>query len=137
MKRVYLIVLAVVIIGVGVFLIVQNNSSGDDMSSNTTGSSSSESSTSSNQAAQENQNEVSISDMSFTPAKITVKKGTKVTWTNNDDTTHTVTSDSGKTLDSGSLDRGESYTVSFDTVGSFPYHCAFHTGMTGTVTVTE
>lgn len=134
MKRVYLIVLAVVIIGVGAFLVVQNNNSSDDSGNDTTGSSSSQSSTSSDQ---ENQNKVSIVDMGYTPAKITVKKGTKVTWTNNDDTTHTVTSDSGSTMDSGSLDRGESYTVSFDTAGTYPYHCVFHTSMTGTVTVTE
>ncbi len=136
MKRAYLIILAVVIIGVGAFLIVQNNNSSDETSSTNNGSSS-QSSTTSNQNDQENQNEVSISDMTFSPDKITVKKGTKVTWTNNDDTTHTVTSDSGKTLDSGSLDRGESYTVSFDTAGTYPYHCSFHSSMTGTVTVTD
>src|SRR5579872_1465443 len=38
----------------------------------------------------------------FSPATITVKVGTKVTWTNNTSAPHTVTSDDGTSFDSGS-----------------------------------
>jgi plastocyanin len=80
---------------------------------------------------------VSIHDLGFSPAGITVKKGTTVTWTNSDSVTHTVTSDSGTTMNSDNLDQGESYSVKFDTAGTFSYHCNFHSSMHGKVTVTE
>ncbi len=40
-------------------------------------------------------NQVNILGLAFSPQILTVAKGTTVTWTNNDSTTHTVTSDSG------------------------------------------
>lgn len=87
-------------------------------------------------------NAVSIENLSFSPAEITVKKGTTVTWTNNDNVGHTVTQDNGSTtsgpgLDSKVLNKGENYSATFDTVGTFKYHCSVHPHMTGTVTVTE
>jgi len=74
----------------------------------------------------------------FSPASITVKKGTAVTWTNKDAVTHTVTeNDEQKGPDSGDLASGKTYSFTYDTVGTFKYHCAIHPNMTGTVTVTE
>ncbi len=84
-----------------------------------------------------NTNKVSIGDMAFAPSRITVKKGTTVTWTNNDNTTHTVTSDDGSIMDSGSLAKGETYSVTFNETSTFDYHCEFHSDMTGQVEVTE
>lgn len=83
---------------------------------------------------------VEIKDFAFSPANITVKVGAKVTWTNKDSVAHTVTSDSDSTdggMDSKSLATGETYSVTFSKAGTFKYHCTFHPGMTGTVTVTE
>lgn len=82
-------------------------------------------------------NQVSIANMSFSPASITVKKGSTVTWTNNDSIAHTVTADSGNTFDSGTLDPGKTFTHTFNDTGSFAYHCNIHPEMHGTVTVTE
>ncbi|MCA9325159.1 cupredoxin family copper-binding protein [Candidatus Saccharibacteria bacterium] len=82
-------------------------------------------------------NAVTIKDFAFSPAKITVKVGTKVTWTNQDSTPHTVTADSGSGPDSGTMNQGQTYSFTYDTVGSFPYHCNFHSNMTGTVEVTQ
>ncbi len=79
---------------------------------------------------------VSIANMSFFPATLTVKKGTKVTWTNNDGTTHTVTGSNGGPTNTG-LAPGETYSFTFNTVGTFAYHCNIHSSMTGTVKVTE
>jgi plastocyanin len=80
---------------------------------------------------------VSIVNMDYSPADVTVKKGTKVTWTNNDDVAHTVTADSGNAFDSGNMNKSTSFSHTFDTVGTFAYHCTFHSNMHGKITVTE
>jgi len=81
---------------------------------------------------------VTIKDMAFSPASITVKKGTTVTWTNNDAIAHTVTETDGQTgPNSGDLAPGKTYTFTYNTAGTFKYHCSIHPSMTGTVTVTE
>lgn len=83
-------------------------------------------------------NSVSIQNFAFSPADITVKKGTTVTWTNKDSATHTVTeTDSQKGPDSGNLASGKTYSFTFDALGTFKYHCAIHSSMVGTVTVTN
>jgi plastocyanin len=79
----------------------------------------------------------SIENFSFTPATLTVPAGTKVTWTNNDDIPHTVTSAaSPKLFHSPALDTGEAFSFVFDTPGTFGYFCALHPHMQGTVVVT-
>jgi plastocyanin len=87
-------------------------------------------------------NQVTIQNFAFSPADITVKKGTKVTWTNRDSTPHTITQDDNQPagspgLDSKGLSNGESYSATFDQTGTFHYHCSIHPEMTGSVTVTE
>jgi plastocyanin len=77
---------------------------------------------------------VSIVNMSFSPANLTVAVGSTVKWTNNDAMAHTVTSDNGS-FDSGNIAAGASYSRMFSTVGTFSYHCTIHPGMTGTITV--
>ena len=81
------------------------------------------------------QNAVTISNFAFTPATITVPVGTKVTWTNQDSTDHTVTSDDGL-FDSGHIATGATFSFTFTTAGTFPYHCSIHTSMTTKVIVT-
>jgi plastocyanin len=82
-------------------------------------------------------NEVWMKGMAFTPATITFKAGTTITWTNKDNTAHTVTSDAGslETFDSGSIASGGTFTWLFSTTGTFAYKCTFHPGMKGTVVV--
>ncbi|HEY1872456.1 MAG TPA: cupredoxin family copper-binding protein [Chitinophagaceae bacterium] len=79
-------------------------------------------------------NTVSIANMAFTPATITVSAGTKITWMNNDNMTHTVTADD-MSFDSGNIAGGSSFSRTFSVVGSYPYHCTIHPNMTGTVVV--
>jgi len=78
--------------------------------------------------------QIQIKGMNFHPDTVTVAPGTTVTWTNDDSFAHTATSDT-KLWDSGLLQHGQSYSHTFDKAGSYPYHCAVHTFMTGTVTV--
>ena len=83
--------------------------------------------------------EVSIEDFAFKPAAITVKRGTTVTWTNKDSVGHTVTPDepSDAFASSELFVQGETYSVTFDAVGTYAYHCQPHPNMTGIVTVVE
>lgn len=82
-----------------------------------------------------NSTEVSIVDYKFNPTPLTIKAGTKVTWTNNDTVPHTVTSDSGTTLNSPRLNPGQTFSYTFTTAGSYDYHCAVHPMMKGSVIV--
>jgi plastocyanin len=77
---------------------------------------------------------VAIEDFYFEPANIAVNPGDTITWTNEGAHPHTVTSDDGQ-FDSETLMPGESFSVTFEGAGTFPYHCEIHPSMTGSVTV--
>ena len=78
---------------------------------------------------------VAIVNFAFEPAELEVTAGTTVTWTNEDQISHTATSDDG-VFDTGTLGQGESGSYTFDTAGRFGYFCEIHPGMTGVVIVT-
>jgi plastocyanin len=79
-------------------------------------------------------NSVSIVNMSFSPAALNVTVGTTVTWTNNDNMTHTVTSDT-TAFDSGNLTVGSKFTKVFSVAGTYEYHCTIHPTMKGSIVV--
>ena len=79
-------------------------------------------------------NSVTISGFSFSPGSLAVAKGTTVTWTNKDATTHTVVSDDG-VFNSGDLAPNGTFSYTFNNTGTFPYHCSIHAYMTGTIIV--
>ena len=98
---------------------------------------------------------VTIQDFSFSPSAVTIKVGTTVTWTNSGPASHTTTSGSG-VWDSGALSApsggggygggsaGGTFQFTFNTPGTYPYHCKIHppsiatyAGFTGTITVTQ
>jgi plastocyanin len=76
---------------------------------------------------------VEIKNFAFEPTTVTVRVGQTVTWTNQDSAAHTVVGDGG--IDSGDLSKGKSYSKTFDTAGTFDYHCSIHPQMTGQVIV--
>jgi plastocyanin len=78
--------------------------------------------------------EVPAGQDAFSPRTLTVVAGTTVTWTNYDEDPHTVTADDGS-FTSQSVANGQSFSHTFDTPGTFAYHCEFHPDMTGTVVV--
>jgi plastocyanin len=78
---------------------------------------------------------VSIPGFSFDPASLTINQGDIVTWTNNHTVNHTTTSDDGTEWDSGTMAPGATFSHTFTTAGTFPYHCAIHPAMLGTITV--
>jgi len=75
----------------------------------------------------------------YVPSVITIKQGQKVTWSNEDVAFHTVTSglydEPRELFDSGHLDPGQKFSVSFDEQGTFDYFCTLHPWMAGKVTV--
>jgi len=81
---------------------------------------------------------VSIRDFDFQPRTLCVRRGTVVTWTNDETAQsgmpHTTTAD-GDAWDSGLLAPGQAFSRTFDQPGSFPYHCEPHPFMTGTIIV--
>lgn len=79
--------------------------------------------------------DVIIQGFKFSPEALTVKKGTTVTWMNEDSAPHTIASDSGKELDSPSFGKGETYSHTFDSVGKYDYHCGLHPSMKATIIV--
>ena len=84
------------------------------------------------------ENKVEISDVKYKPAKLKIKKGEKVVWTNADDRDHTVVShDKSKTLDSGKIGVGQTWEFTFDKPGTYEYGCEFHPRMKGVIEVTE
>lgn len=80
------------------------------------------------------QDTVFIQSFTFVPDHVTINQGDSVVWINNDGVPHTSTSDDAL-WDSGTLNNGDSYTLGFDSSGTFPYHCTFHISMLGTVEV--
>lgn len=71
----------------------------------------------------------------FVPNPVTVKVGDSIMWVNNDSIAHTSTANNGTTWSSGTIAPGGSFKTTMSTAGTFAYHCAFHPGMVGTVTV--
>ena len=81
---------------------------------------------------------ITITNFAFSPATVTVKKGTAVTWTNQDSVGHTVSETDSQTGPSSSLlAQGKSFVFTFASTGTFHYHCSVHPNMTGTIIVTN
>jgi plastocyanin len=77
---------------------------------------------------------ISAKDFMFSPATISVKAGSTVTWTNLDDEPHTVFSDAGL-FRSSALDTKDSFSYKFDKPGTYHYLCTIHPRMLGTIVV--
>jgi plastocyanin len=75
-----------------------------------------------------------IENFTFAPARLTVKAGTTVTWRNEDDIPHTVTS-ATRLFKSKALDTDDSFSFTFTEPGSYEYFCSLHPRMTGTIVV--
>lgn len=79
---------------------------------------------------------VTIQGFAFNQSSLTIKKGDTIVWTNKDSVPHTVTGNAGGPS-SGTLNQNQTYSFTFNSVGTFSYKCAPHPSMTGVVMVTE
>lgn len=140
MQRAIVAIVVIAVIAVGAFALTGKKAAAPSSTDNkSTQNSQSQSKSAAPASTPQSGNvAVTIKDFDFSPMNITVKKGTKVTWTNQDSVRHNVVSDSGNGGPNGPLlGKGESYSFTFDTVGTFAYHCDPHPYMKATVTVTE
>lgn len=74
-------------------------------------------------------------NLTFDPNATTAKVGDVIQWTNTGSVPHNVTF-ADPTLTSGTLSQGDTWQVKFSAAGTYTYHCTFHPGMDGTITVT-
>ena len=81
----------------------------------------------------------SSGSFAFSPATLTITVVPTVTWTNMTQAPHTVTSDDGKTFDSGASNpispSGGTFSFTFTKAGTFTYHCQIHPFMKATIIV--
>lgn len=136
-----LAVIILLVVGSAVWLSLSNPSTTAD-NGGTPASSESGTPPNTTDATDETEVKISISDMSFSPATVKIKKGTTVTWTNNDTIGHNVVADDannsgGLPASHALMGQGETFSHTFGTVGTFTYHCTPHPFMKGTVEVVE
>jgi len=83
--------------------------------------------------------DVTIKTFQFRPSPIEVKAGARVTWTNTDDITHTVTSGTPESRDgqfkSPLSGKGATFSFTFVKAGTFTYFCDRHQSMRGEIRV--
>jgi plastocyanin len=84
--------------------------------------------------------EVKMTGIKFVPDSVTVAKGGKVTWTNDDSVGHDVTKTGGpgpsfKSGEPGGMMKGDTFSQTFDAPGEAEYVCTVHPNMKATVTV--
>jgi plastocyanin len=77
---------------------------------------------------------VSIKDFAFNPAAITAKVGDVITFTNGDTAGHTATLDDGSCF-TPTIAPSKSDGLTFTAAGTYTFHCAIHSSMKGTITV--
>lgn len=77
---------------------------------------------------------VTIKNMAFTPASLTIAPGDTVTWVNEDRVRHSA-EDLNGAFDTGLLSNGQSASLTFGGSGSFNYRCGPHANMRGSITV--
>jgi plastocyanin len=85
--------------------------------------------------------QVSMKDIKFSPADVTIEAGGTVTFTNEESLAHDVHKTSGPGEDfssgpSGGMKEGDTFELALDTPGEYEYVCNVHApGMAGTITV--
>jgi plastocyanin len=77
-------------------------------------------------------NFIEIQNFAFNPATVTIKVGDRLIWTNNDSAQHQIKSD---TFNSDPLSKGQTFSFTFKTAGTYDYSCAIHPSMKGQIIV--
>jgi plastocyanin len=75
-------------------------------------------------------------ELKFAPTSGSVKAGEVVEWDNTGSVAHNVTFDDFQSITSDTMNGGDTYQVKFTKAGTYQFHCTFHPGMEGSITVT-
>jgi plastocyanin len=79
---------------------------------------------------------IAMKNIQFAPRAKTVKVGEKITWTNDDDVDHNVTSVSGpESFKSSDFGQGKTFSYTPSKAGTIAYTCTLHPGMDAALTV--
>ena len=78
---------------------------------------------------------VKMQNSAFTPGTLTITLNSTVTWMNDDNIVHSVTTSDGS-LNSGDIAVGSSYSKTFSTAGTINYYDSHNNNMTGVIVVT-
>lgn len=139
-----IIAISVIIVVIGGFIVAGLSNQASDTthtgSHNASDLPAQQNETNSQEEVTQDPDAVVIENYAFSPANITVKKGTTVTWTNKDTVEHNVEFDEAPTDGDKAgpmLGKGETYSFTFNAVGTYSYICTPHPYMKGTVTVVE
>lgn len=137
-NKILIIVIAILVLG-GAFFMLSNKTNNPATSIvSYTPAPTSQAATASPSAKVEEGN-VTVTADGFNPQTLTIKVGTKVTWTNKSGATANVSSDNHPThllypfLNLGSFADGSSVNVTFDKAGTFTYHNHLNPSQKGTV----
>jgi plastocyanin len=84
-------------------------------------------------AASHSDSTITISDFKFAPRTLTVRHGGPIRVTNRGGMAHTLTADTGRSFDSGTVAPGGSATIRVAKAGRFSYHCTIHPFMKGQI----
>ena len=76
---------------------------------------------------------VVISNFTFSPAALQINAGDSVTFVNQDSAPHTATMQGA--FDTGTLQQGQSATLTFPGAAQYNYICSIHPKMAGAITV--
>ena len=144
MKKLLSVLGVVAAVLVIVFVVMRSSSDNKQSTQNEMGDMASSQQSSDNSAnkdiSEKAENVIEIKNFKFVPEKMTIKKGTTITWKNFDNTKHNVVFDDETTgeVEGGKLiSNGEEVSFTFNEVGEFPYYCMPHPYMKATVTVME
>lgn len=132
-----IVVGVIIVLGVGAVAFKNSNKPKDTMNMDT--KTEQKSQPTKMAAGAETTNQVTYKGFAVVQKAIKVKKGTMVTWTNEDSAKHDVTPDkeSADFKASELFGKGETYSMTFNTVGTYGYHCSPHPYMKGVIEVTE
>jgi len=134
------VVLVVAVLGVGIYLIstmsnpTSSNNNGGNANGGTSNTGNSGGDSGGNPGTTETK-DVQIKSFAFNPLTITVSKGSTIRWTNMDSVLHTIVSDSGNEISSNSLSNSGTYSHTFNSAGTYSYHCGIHSSMKGKIIV--
>ena len=88
-------------------------------------------------AENEGAKKIEIRDRKFSQAKVSIKAGQTVVWTNRDDNDHqiVVTLDGKTVKESDNLGSGDSFKFTFDKPGKYRFACKLHPREKGEIAV--